>query len=71
MPVGSESKAGGYIMLMFTVEDPSLQDSAASGAFWIFLVCGKNSVPFHIHSKSIPLAAFSVYSTYFLILTVS
>lgn len=36
MPVGSESKAGGYIMQMFMVEDLSLQDSAASGAFWIF-----------------------------------
>lgn len=35
-PAGSESKAGGYIMQMFMVEDFSLQDSAASGAVWTF-----------------------------------
>lgn len=72
MPVGSESNAGGYITQMFMVEDLSLQDAATSGVFWIFfLVCGKSSVSFHIHSKSIPFAAFSVFSTYCLILTVS
>lgn len=65
MPVGGEPKAAGYIMQMFAVEDILLQDSAVSGAFWIFLVCGKDTVCHFIFTAKVSLLLLFLYTQHF------